>query len=174
MTSPAGVDRRHVLAGTALGMVALTGCGEGSGPSTGSGYGGVPTSPNTSEPTGTTSPSEPTEPTDEPEPTKEPQPTEQPEVEGLVATADVPVGGGVILAGESLVVTQPERGTFRGFSSTCTHRGCTVSSVQGGTITCPCHGSQYSVADGSVTRGPATQGLPPRELTVTDGQITLA
>ena len=77
-----------------------------------------------------------------------------------MAAADVPVGGGVILDKEKLVVTQPEAGTFKAFSSTCTHQGCTVTKVADGTIDCPCHGSTFSVEDGSVQGGPAPSPLP--------------
>jgi nitrite reductase/ring-hydroxylating ferredoxin subunit len=73
----------------------------------------------------------------------------------LVATADVPVGGGVILAQENVVVTQPEKGTFEGFSATCTHQGCLLASVASGTINCGCHGSQFSITDGSNVAGPS-------------------
>jgi nitrite reductase/ring-hydroxylating ferredoxin subunit len=73
----------------------------------------------------------------------------------LVATADVPVGSGVILASEDVVVTQPEKGTFEGFSATCTHAGCILASVSSGTINCGCHGSQFSIADGSNVAGPS-------------------
>jgi Rieske Fe-S protein len=72
----------------------------------------------------------------------------------LVATAEVPVGGGVILGAENVVVTQPEKGTFEGFSATCTHQGCTLASVDSGTINCGCHGSQFSITDGSNVTGP--------------------
>jgi Rieske Fe-S protein len=75
----------------------------------------------------------------------------------VVGTVDVPVGGGVIEAGLGVVVTQPTSGDFRGFSAICTHQGCTVASVDGGTINCPCHGSRYSIEDGSVVQ--AAQGL---------------
>jgi len=73
----------------------------------------------------------------------------------LVATADVPVGGGVVLGSQDVVVTQPEKGTFEGFSATCTHSGCTLASVASGTINCGCHGSQFSVTDGSNVAGPS-------------------
>ena len=73
----------------------------------------------------------------------------------LVATADVPVGGGVILDSRNVVVTQPTKGTFEGFSATCTHQGCILASVASGTINCGCHGSQFSITDGSNVAGPS-------------------
>ena len=79
--------------------------------------------------------------------------------ETLVAGAEVPVRGGVILADQELVVTQPEAGTYKAFSAICTHQQCTVGSVEDDVITCPCHGSRYSAEDGSVLNGPATRAL---------------
>lgn len=78
----------------------------------------------------------------------------------LIAAAEVPIGGGVILGASQVVVTQPTEGEFKGFSSTCTHQGCQVSSVEGDTIRCACHNSAFSVDDGSVLNGPATAPLP--------------
>lgn len=72
----------------------------------------------------------------------------------LVATSKVPVGGGVILPEENVVVTQPAKGTFEGFSATCTHQGCILANVAAGTINCGCHGSQFSIANGSNVAGP--------------------
>ena len=74
---------------------------------------------------------------------------------GLVARADVPLGGGVILGDQNVVVTQPSKGTFEGFSATCTHQGCILASVAGGTINCGCHGSQFSITNGSNVAGPS-------------------
>ncbi len=73
----------------------------------------------------------------------------------LVATADVPIGEGVILHDQNIVVTQPSKDTFAGFSATCTHAGCPLASVAGGTINCDCHGSQFSITDGSNVTGPS-------------------
>ncbi|MBO1332009.1 Rieske (2Fe-2S) protein [Streptomyces sp. VRA16 Mangrove soil] len=92
----------------------------------------------------------------------------------LAKTSDIPVGGGRIFAAEKVVVTQPTQGDFKAFSAICTHQGCTVSSVSGGTINCPCHGSKYRVADASVAAGPAPRPLPPEQIEVTGNSITLA
>ena len=92
----------------------------------------------------------------------------------LGAAADVPVGGGVIYKDEKVVVTQPAEGEFKGFSAICTHQGCPVGSVADGVIMCPCHGSAFSIEDGSVEAGPATKPLGAVEVTVKGGEITLA
>ena len=82
-------------------------------------------------------------------------------VAALATTAEVPEGGGKIIDGKNIVITQPAAGTFKAFSAVCTHQGCIVSTVADGTIDCPCHGSKFSVKDGSVVNGPATRPLPP-------------
>jgi Rieske Fe-S protein len=79
---------------------------------------------------------------------------------GFARTGDIPVGGGTIFSDQQVVVTQPTAGTFACFSAICTHQGCTVTDVSGGTINCPCHGSRFNIADGSVAGGPAPQPLP--------------
>lgn len=88
-----------------------------------------------------------------------------------IKMADIPVGGGKIFADQGVVVTQPKAGEFKAFSTTCTHRGCKVDKVADGTIDCPCHGSMYSIEDGSVVGGPAPAPLP--EKTVTPSGTTL-
>jgi Rieske Fe-S protein len=77
----------------------------------------------------------------------------------LASTADIPVGGGKVLTGQKIVITQPQAGSFHAFTAICTHLGCIVSTVSGSTINCPCHGSKYSSVDGSVVNGPATLPL---------------
>jgi Rieske Fe-S protein len=92
----------------------------------------------------------------------------------LTTASQVPEGGGLILDSDGIVVTQPEAGTFKGFSNICTHAGCPVDNVTDGTINCTCHGSQFSIEDGSVVGGPAPKPLPPRNVTVKGKKITLA
>jgi Rieske Fe-S protein len=89
-----------------------------------------------------------------------------PAVNALAQTGDIPVGGGTVFEQQRLVVTQPKAGTFKAFSAVCTHAGCVVGDVSGGTINCPCHGSQFKVADGSVAAGPAGRALKEVAITV--------
>ncbi|MEU0484518.1 Rieske (2Fe-2S) protein [Streptosporangium sp. NPDC006013] len=90
----------------------------------------------------------------------------------LAKTSSIPVGGGRIISGR-WVVTQPVKGTFRAFSAKCTHQGCAVATIRGGIINCPCHGSRFRIADGSVARGPATRPLARRKIKVSKGVIRL-
>jgi Rieske Fe-S protein len=93
---------------------------------------------------------------------------------GIATTSEVPKGGGLILPQDGVVITQPSAGEFKGFSSTCTHAGCTLDNVSNGTINCICHGSQFSIKDGSVVTGPATAPLPKKPVTVHGKEIELA
>ncbi|MGW0599846.1 Rieske (2Fe-2S) protein [Streptomyces sp. NPDC002776] len=103
-------------------------------------------------------------------------PAESAESGGTVVarTSDIPEGGGKVLKDHKVVVTQPTAGTFKAFSFECTHQGCPVTGVSEGSITCPCHNSRFSIQDGSVQKGPATQPLPAREVAVDGDSITLA
>ncbi|GAA1954856.1 Rieske (2Fe-2S) protein [Catenulispora subtropica] len=93
--------------------------------------------------------------------------------DALAPVSAVPVGGGKILADRQIVLTQPTAGDIKAFSAVCTHQGCTVASVDGQLITCPCHGSQYKITDGSVVTGPASRALAPHRVKVENGQILL-
>jgi nitrite reductase/ring-hydroxylating ferredoxin subunit/uncharacterized membrane protein len=57
----------------------------------------------------------------------------------------------------------------------CSHRGCLLSDgeVDGDTVECSCHGSRFSLDDGSVERGPATAGQPSYETRERDGRIEI-
>ncbi|MER6155945.1 Rieske (2Fe-2S) protein [Streptomyces sp. NPDC001868] len=92
----------------------------------------------------------------------------------LAKTSDIPEGGGKIFDSEGVVVTQPQAGTYKAFSSVCTHSGCAVKTIADGVINCPCHNSNFSIADGSVKSGPATKPLPAKEVKVSGESIVLA
>jgi Rieske Fe-S protein len=91
----------------------------------------------------------------------------------LAQASDIPVGGGRVFAERQVVVTQPQAGTFKAFSAICTHQGCTVAEVKGGTINCPCHGSRFRIADGGVANGPAASPLPPVDVKLDGDAIHL-
>ena len=80
----------------------------------------------------------------------------------------------MVVAAQNVVVTQPVAGTYKAFSAVCTHQGCTVDEVAGGTINCPCHGSRFAVADGAPTAGPAKKPLPEKAVAVRGGSVVLA
>lgn len=79
-----------------------------------------------------------------------------------IAKSDVPQGSGTIKDG--YIVTQPTAGSFKAFSNICTHQGCPITQIQGDTITCNCHGSQFSLT-GAVKRGPADRPLTKAKIT---------
>jgi len=156
MTVTDGISRRNAIIGTAtagLAVPVLAACGGGDSTAT-------PLSPtsdaSTPGGTGTGTPAG-----------------------GFASTSDIPVGSGAIFASDGVVVTQPAKNTFHGFSSTCTHQGCTLASVTE-TINCSCHGSQFSIEDGSNVTGPngspagSVADLPKVDLAIKGGEISKA
>lgn len=104
--------------------------------------------------------------------------SDAPSTEGSAApqsakTADIPVGGGKIFADSQTVITQPSAGEFKAFSSICTHAGCPVTEVTT-SINCVCHGSKFSLTDGSVLEGPAPEPLPAKTVTVSGDAVEVA
>lgn len=145
--------RRGVLAGVGLAGLAgaISACSSGGSSSspagTGAGAGtGAPAAPAATSPSGGSA---------------------------LASTNQIPVGGGMVFSSDKVVVTQPTQGDFKGFSAICTHMQCTVDQVADGTIDCPCHGSKFSVKDGSVVSGPAPSPLPAQTIKVTGTNIFL-
>ncbi|HKA69054.1 MAG TPA: Rieske (2Fe-2S) protein [Actinomycetes bacterium] len=156
------LSRRYVLRGVAatgavLAASTLAACGD-------SGNNGASSSDTTSPPTtGGSTPGESSSP-----------PATGGGGDALAKTSDIPVGGGKIFPDKRVVVTQPGAGNFKCFSAVCTHQGCVVSSVEDGVIKCPCHGSQYAIADASVVAGPAPAPLPSEKISVEGNKIFLA
>ena len=59
-------------------------------------------------------------------------------------------------------------GQLYAFDDTCTHRGCSLATgkLDGTTVTCPCHGSQFDVTSGAVIRGPAARPVRSRSVQI--------
>ncbi len=89
-----------------------------------------------------------------------------------VPKAEVPVGGGKVVGGA--VVTQPTAGTFKAFSSVCTHQGCTVRDVTSNQIHCPCHGSSFDANTGAVLSGPARAPLAAKTVTESGSNLLVS
>jgi nitrite reductase/ring-hydroxylating ferredoxin subunit len=90
----------------------------------------------------------------------------------LTATADVPVGGGVVVNG--VLIVQPESGTFKAYNAACPHQGVQLGAPQNDVITCPAHHSKFKADDGSRISGPATRGLTEIAVTVQGADIVRA
>ena len=152
------INRRRALTGSAaiaVGVPVLAACGSDD------------------EPTATDSSSSSPSPSDE---SPSESSTDEPQGGGaaLASAADVPVGGCFVVTSAKVVVTQPAEGDFKAFSAVCTHQGCVVESSSDGEIPCPCHGSRFSLEDGSPVSGPATAALAPVRITVDGDSITEA
>jgi nitrite reductase/ring-hydroxylating ferredoxin subunit len=66
-------------------------------------------------------------------------------------------------------------GLLYAFDDTCTHMGCSLANgeLEGTTVTCPCHGSQFDVTSGAVLRGPAQRPVRSLPLQI-NGEEVLA
>lgn len=64
-------------------------------------------------------------------------------------------------------------GHLYAFDDTCTHKGCSLAKgkLDGTTVTCPCHGSQFDVTSGAVLRGPAQQPVRSRTVQVEGDEL---
>jgi Rieske Fe-S protein len=147
--------RRGVLAGVGLvGLAgAITACGGGSSSSQAGGTATTPAAPASMQAAGASASGA--------------------AAGALATTSQIPVGSGMIFTSQQVVVTQPASGEFKAFSAVCTHMGCLVNQISGGTIDCPCHGSQYSIKTGDVVAGPAPKPLAAKQIKVTGDSIFL-
>lgn len=77
--------------------------------------------------------------------------------------------------GGTKVTVASAGGHLYAFDDTCTHAGCSLArgELEGTTVTCACHGSQFDVTSGAVLRGPARRPVRSRQVQV-DGEDLLA
>jgi len=64
-------------------------------------------------------------------------------------------------------------GNFHCLDGRCTHAGAPLGegTLTGEVLTCPWHGSQFKVTDGSILRGPTEKPLKVYSSTVNDGSV---
>lgn len=97
--------------------------------------------------------------------------------QALAAVADVPQGGGLVVdkpGGGKVLLVRPSGDAVKAFNASCPHQGATLTPPQGGTISCPLHGSQFEANTGALKRGPADVGLAEVPVTVQGGSVMLA
>jgi nitrite reductase/ring-hydroxylating ferredoxin subunit/uncharacterized membrane protein len=84
----------------------------------------------------------------------------------------IPIGAEV--DGARVVVFRRGEAAYA-LAATCSHAGGPLDegSVDGGTIRCPWHGSEFALYDGTVRRGPATCTQPVYDARVHDGNVEL-
>ena len=80
----------------------------------------------------------------------------------------------VRVGGESLVVANVEGGLYA-FSDICTHIGCSLHDgrLDGPTVICPCHGSEFDVTTGAVLRGPARDPIKTYPVQIVGDELQL-
>ncbi|HLR27573.1 MAG TPA: Rieske (2Fe-2S) protein [Ruania sp.] len=91
----------------------------------------------------------------------------------LLQLSDLPVGSAKVVTTEDdapVAVVRSGEKEVHAFSGVCTHQGCTIEAEKK-QFQCPCHGSQFAFADGSVQHGPAEQPLPEIEVGIENGAV---
>jgi len=71
------------------------------------------------------------------------------------------------VGGEDVAVANVD-GELHAFSDVCTHRQCSLAEgdLDGTTVTCACHGSEFDVTTGDVLAGPAVEPVQTFRVTV--------
>ncbi|WP_432169945.1 Rieske (2Fe-2S) protein [Streptomyces sp. 1222.5] len=89
----------------------------------------------------------------------------------LGAESEISKGGAKLYRDHNVVVSRGADGTLKAFSTVCTHAGCPINKLQGTTLICPCHGSQFDAATGKVVQAPATEPLTELSVKNANGRI---
>jgi Rieske Fe-S protein len=89
----------------------------------------------------------------------------------LGAESEIPKGGAKLYRDHNVVVSRDAGGALKAFSTICTHAGCAINKLQGTTLICPCHGSEFDATTGKVVRSPATEALAALPVRTNGGKI---
>ena len=95
----------------------------------------------------------------------------------VARTDDLPEGGMIgATVGELEVLVANVGGRYCAIGSVCTHEGGPLADgdLNGSTVTCPWHGSEFSVETGEVEMSPATEPEPVYEVRVEGDEIQVA
>jgi Rieske Fe-S protein len=89
----------------------------------------------------------------------------------LGAESEVAKGGARLYREHNVVVSRSADGVLKAYSTICTHAGCPINKLQGTTLVCPCHGSEFDAVTGKVVRSPATEPLNELPVKASNGRI---
>ncbi|MFQ3561206.1 Rieske 2Fe-2S domain-containing protein [Streptomyces gramineus] len=89
----------------------------------------------------------------------------------LGAESEVAKGGAKLYRDHNVVVSRSADGVLKAYSTICTHAGCAINKLQGTTLVCPCHGSQFDALTGKVVQSPATEPLNELPVKTAKGRI---
>ncbi|MEU6772898.1 Rieske (2Fe-2S) protein [Streptomyces sp. NPDC046759] len=89
----------------------------------------------------------------------------------LGAETEVPKDGAKLYRDHNVVISRDGSGALKAYSTICTHAGCPIDKLQGTTLICPCHGSQFDAVTGKVVQAPATEPLAELSVKTTKGRI---
>lgn len=89
----------------------------------------------------------------------------------LGAESEVAEGGAKLYREHNVVVSRDGSGALKAYSTICTHAGCPINKLQGTTLICPCHGSQFDAVTGKVVQTPATEPLNELPVKASNGRI---
>ena len=89
--------------------------------------------------------------------------------DAVAKTGDIPEGEmrAFEVGGEDVTIANVD-GAFYAFNDVCTHMMCSLAEgdLEGTTVTCACHGSEFDVTTGDVLGGPATEPVDSYEVSV--------
>jgi nitrite reductase/ring-hydroxylating ferredoxin subunit/uncharacterized membrane protein len=94
----------------------------------------------------------------------------------LLADADVEEGKLTAARADGLgVLVVRTGGRVYALADRCSHRGCSLheGELRGDTVVCPCHGSTFRLADGSIVKGPATSPQPAFDVRASGGNVEI-
>ncbi|MFF2203074.1 ubiquinol-cytochrome c reductase iron-sulfur subunit [Streptomyces sp. NPDC058145] len=89
----------------------------------------------------------------------------------LGAESEVAKGGAKLYRDRNVVVSRDAGGALKAYSTVCTHAGCVINKLQGTTLICPCHGSEFDAVTGKVLQAPATEPLGELPVRASKGRI---
>ena len=89
----------------------------------------------------------------------------------LGADGELAEGAARLYRDHNVVVSRSASGELRAYSSICTHAGCPINKLDGTTLICPCHGSEFDATSGEVLKAPATVPLNALPVRTENGRI---